>query len=447
MKQIRPGSSPRRGRSALKRQSARGHLRWAAAALACSCAVVATSATSTATAATKTTLKFWTLEFQGGNQGMQKLIADFEAKYPNVSVQYTYLPDNSYKVKLLPALQTSAAPDVFEAFNGASFAGLYVKDHAVVPLNKYYSQYNWRSRWSASTIGTVFSQGSQVYGVPNVAAPLALFYSKTIFKKENLAIPTTLSQLESTMATLKTDGYIPLVIGGLYSWNTLYVTDNLIQNSCGPTTTLALQELKTSWTQSCVTQAFTTLGQWVKDGYFPPGFLGLNPNSGESNGIFFGGKGAMLFAGGWIPPTMAQEHLNESNFGVFAFPNSTGTLYFGGDQVMISSASKVPAVAAQFINFLTSPAEQGKYQGQLNSPYSLVNGVTISASNGPFGPVMRNMLTGAKGAFTTTDTTAPTAVYEEVYNAQDLVCEGKLTGAQAGTQIQAAVEKYLKTGQ
>ena len=156
----------------------------------------------------------------------------------------------------------------------------------------------------------------------------------------------------------------------------------------------------------------------------------------------------MLFAGGWIPPTMAQEHLNEGRFGCTAFPNATGTLYFGGDQIMVSSASKAPAVAAQFVNFLISPVEQAKYQGQLNSPYSLVNGVTISPSNGPFGPVMRNMLTGAKGAFTTTDTTAPTAVYEEVYTAQDLVCEGKLTGAQArGARIQAAVEKYLKTGQ
>ena len=249
------------------------------------------------------------------------------------------------------------------------------------------------------------------------------------------------------MTTLKTDGYIPLVVGGEFSWNTLYITDNLIQNSCGPTTTLALQELKASWEQACVTSAFNTLHQWVTDDYLPPGFLGLNPNSGESNGIFFSGKGAMLFAGGWIPPAMAQLHLNESKYGVFAFPNPTGTLYYGGDQIMIASSSKVQSVGAQFINFMTSPAEQAKYQGQLNSPYSLVNGVKLTPSSGPFGPLMKNMLTGAKGAFTTTDTLAPTAVYEVVYSAQDLVCEGKITGAQAGVQIEAAVKTYLKTGQ
>ena len=63
------------------------------------------------------------------------------------------------------------------------FAGLYVKDHAVVPLNKYYTQYNWKSRWSASTIGTVYSQGSQLYGVPNVAAPLRCSTAKNQFQK------------------------------------------------------------------------------------------------------------------------------------------------------------------------------------------------------------------------------------------------------------------------
>jgi raffinose/stachyose/melibiose transport system substrate-binding protein len=438
--------SPLRRRPRSQARSTRHRL--VTMALAISCVAAAPTMTNSALAASPTTLKVWTLEFQGGNQGMTNLIKDFEHRYPNVTVQYTYLPDNAYKAKLLPTLKTPAAPDVFEAFNGASFAGLYVKDHAVIPLNQYYTQYHWYTRWSASIIGTVYSVGHTLYGVPNNAAPLALFYSRIIFAKEHLTPPTSLDQLESDMAKLKQAGYIPLVIGGLYSWNTLYVTDNLIQNFCGPTTTLALQRLNTSWTQRCVTQAFTTLHSWVTDGYFPPGFLGLNPNSGESNGIFFSGKGAMLFAGGWIPPTMAQEHLNESHFGVFAFPNPSGTLYFGGDQIMISSASKIPSVAAEFINFMTSPTEQAKYQGQLNSPYSLVEGVPLSAAKtGPFGPIMKKMLMDAKSVFTTTDTTAPTPVYEEVYNVQDLVCEGKLSPAQAGVKIQAAVTQYLKTGQ
>ena len=118
----------------------------------------------------KTTLKVWTLEFQGGNQGFQNLVNDFEKAYPNVTVQYTYLPDNDYKTKILPALKTSAGPDVFEAFNGASFAGTYVADHAVVPLNKYYAEYNWKSRWTPATIATAYSANGQLYGVPNVAS-------------------------------------------------------------------------------------------------------------------------------------------------------------------------------------------------------------------------------------------------------------------------------------
>ena len=81
---------------------------WAAAAIACSCVAVATTATGAASAATKTTLKFWTLEFQGGNQGMQHLISDFEKKYQMYRFSTPTCPDNAYKTKLLPALQTSA---------------------------------------------------------------------------------------------------------------------------------------------------------------------------------------------------------------------------------------------------------------------------------------------------------------------------------------------------
>jgi raffinose/stachyose/melibiose transport system substrate-binding protein len=81
-----------------------------------------------------------------------------------------------------------------------------------------------------------------------------------------------------------------------------------------------------------------------------------------------------------LPPALQQAGQDQRNYGVFGFPNGTGRQYEGSGQLQIAAKSKNPALAAKFIDFATSVAEQSKYYGTLNGPIS----VTIGAK--PRGP-------------------------------------------------------------
>ena len=49
---------------------------------------------------------------------MGKIVAMFEAKYPNYKVELEFIPQADYTQKLIPSLATDTAPDVFQIQQG-----------------------------------------------------------------------------------------------------------------------------------------------------------------------------------------------------------------------------------------------------------------------------------------------------------------------------------------
>jgi len=388
------------------------------------------------------TLKLWTLSYQGGNGGVQGIANDFQKANPGVTIQYTYRPDQTYKDTIRAAVQTAATPDVFEIYTGLAYSQFFAQNGAVIPLDQYYSMYNWNKRFGVLTDTTLVS-GKQ-YGVPWSIGPLSIFYRKDLFAKAHIASPPrTYPDLIAAMNKLKASGVIPIAIGGKFSWNTLYITDNLLEHFCGTSVLNALRSLKMKWTSTaCVTRAFTELKSWVAKGYLPAGFLALDPNSGESNGLLYSGRAAMVFAGGWMPPALKAAGQDQRNYGVFGFPNGTGRQYEGSGQFQISAKSKHQALAAKFIDFAMSAAEQSKYYGTLNGVVSVTAGAMPTGPNAvqsPLGPPMSTLLTRASGLFTTTDLSTPPPVYGAVFQAQDSIVAGTLAPSAAAKMIQAAI--------
>lgn len=391
------------------------------------------------------TITFWTLTYQGGNDGVQHLVNDFMKANPGVTVKYSFRSDQTYKDTIRAAVQTSASPDVYEIFTGLAYSQFFVDNSAVIPLDQYYAQYNWTQRFGVAANTTKVH--GKYYGVPWSIGPLALFYRKDLFAKAHIAAPpTTYAGLISDMDKLKAAGLIPLALGGKFSWNTLYALDNLMEHFCGTATFNALRTFKVKWTsQPCATQAFAELQSWVTKGYLPPGFLAIDPN-GEVNGLMYSGKAAMVFAGGWLPGAIQQAGQDQHSYGVFGFPNGTGRQYEGSGQLQVAAKSQNPALAAKFIDFATSVAEQSKYYGALNGVVSVTVGAKptgSSAKTSPLGPPMSTLLSQAQGLFTTTDLSTPPTIYNAVFQAQDSVVALKMTPAAAVKLVQQAVD-HLK---
>lgn len=350
-----------------------------------------TTAPTAAPTAAPVTLNWWTITPGNGTDWMQSIITDYEAANPGVTITLTTRPDAEYKTSLAQAIQTPASPDIYEAPYGAAFNQTYAREGASLPLDSYYTQYGWDSRFSAGLIGRMTVDGKK-YNVPLSGFPFGLWYNKTVFTKAGItATPTTWADLVSDMDKIVASGSIPIGLAGKTGLATGWMNTNFFWQFCGMSDYTALTTFKVKWASDpCVTQAMTEFKSWVDKGYFPKGYLALDPSNGQGDTLVIEGKAAMVYAGTWFPGEVTKAGVSESNFGFFPFPNVPGASSYGGSQLAISTQSKNPDAAAKFLDYFTSVAVATKYVGQINGGLPLTNGVTIPSTadplNSPAGP-------------------------------------------------------------
>ena len=175
-------------------------------------------------------------------------------------------------------------------------------------------------------------------------------------------------------------------------------------------------------------------------GYFPDGFLTQDPN--DTLIAVANGQCAMDVQGQWYDGNILQNEQDINNYGVFAFPS-------GGSNRMSSFAEMTQFNAdnteeeldacVQFMDFCYSQENADTYAEYYNLPLPTADPVMPEGQ--PNVPVM--IETGAaNGTFTITDQALPTEVADVLFNCQDAVANGEMDPADAGADIQAAIEEY-----
>ncbi len=147
-----------------------------------------------ASAAPKVTLTWWTW-----TTNPQKVIANFEKQYPNITIKMppSYGSGGTFYAKLTTAMAGGTGPDVTQV----EFDHLpqFIGAHDLVNISQYVSQY--KSDFPAWTWNEV-SQGSAVYAVPEDIGPMGLMYQPAVLKKYNLPVPATWAQFASDAVAL-----------------------------------------------------------------------------------------------------------------------------------------------------------------------------------------------------------------------------------------------------
>jgi multiple sugar transport system substrate-binding protein len=126
---------------------------------------------------------------------LDKVVEDFEAKYPNVNIEMANVgTGNDHYVALQNAISAgSGVPDVtqmeYYALPQFSIAG------SLADLTEFGASDLGRS-FSAGPWGAVTATGSAtgdqaVYGLPMDSGPMALFYNAKVFQEAGVAVPTT----------------------------------------------------------------------------------------------------------------------------------------------------------------------------------------------------------------------------------------------------------------
>jgi multiple sugar transport system substrate-binding protein len=135
-------------------------------------------------------------------QLIKKVLADFEAKYPLIKVEFEVITE-PYMDVIKTRLIGDAAPDVFylEAFE----APLLMSSNVLEPLNGYIKK-NFDLADFQTFLLDAFKEGDKLYGLPKDFSTLALFYNPQLFKKANLiSPPKTWQQLQEYSQKLTVD--------------------------------------------------------------------------------------------------------------------------------------------------------------------------------------------------------------------------------------------------
>lgn len=156
-------------------------------------AAAPTEAQAQAPSTEKITLTFWA--YEGYQDFLPRLIEGFEAKYPNIHVELTNIPEDQYGTKVETALAAGAPPDL--AFVGDQ---KLIKNGVWLPLDDAIAKAGIDlSTWNQGIIGPKGVENAEeackfedkVYCLGSYTGAVMMFYNKDMFDAAGVEYPKT----------------------------------------------------------------------------------------------------------------------------------------------------------------------------------------------------------------------------------------------------------------
>ena len=296
-------------------------------------------------------------------KAMEELIADFQAKNPDIKVKWNNFDHEGYKSAIRNFL-TADAPDVVAWYAGNRMepfvkAGLFDDVTDVWKANGFDDQL--KSAAASMTID------GKKWGVPYTYYQWGIYYRADIFKDKGIEPPKTWDELIAACAKLKADDITPFAIGTKALWPTGGWFDYLDLRVNGYEFHMDLTSGKVAYTDPKVKAVFDKWAELVKPGYFIENHAALDWQDAIPQ--FVQGKAAMYLMGNFAVAPMKDGGLKEDQIGFLQFPQITAGLPVSEeaptDTFHIPAAAKNKKDARTFLAYLGSPEAQAKMNATL----------------------------------------------------------------------------------
>lgn len=371
---------------------------------------------------------------------LQSWVESFAKEYPNIKIDATFYGDPAITDALNVAAASGTGPDMFFEWNGTQLTTLIDNDFVAV-LDEYAKQYKWEEKYTEAALGFCRYKG-KYYAAPRAPFAMGLFYNKETFKKAGITkVPETFAELEAACEALKAQGITPFSLGGKYGWNTMRVTDGVFEQICGSELHDKLKSLEASWDCPEVVATYEKLKEWSVKGYFPEGFLGVDPS--EVKFPWYQGDAAMVMEGGWMEAGINEDGQNPDNFAFFPFPSDANTpkRYIGFAEVYgVAAHSKVKDECILFIEHFLSKEFQEAHQIQ-SGRISPRKDIVLDAEKYPLVAQIHDLLLN-NPLYGCTDTVLPWELVQTYFEVQDQVIGLELEPEAAAKKMQKAVEDW-----
>lgn len=297
------------------------------------------------------TLRWMQFQVEYAEQ-VKNMAAAYEKEHPNVKIEVEVIGDDYYDI-LKTKASSGDMPDVFmtAGYNEINTYKEYITDLSDQPFVKNIAD---------AAIECV-SLDDKVVGLPVQMSGNGIVYNKEVFKKYNLDVPTTVSELENVCKVLQDNGITPFanqfkddwLLGQLYNYGFSNVEDTIDyikRLKAGDTTIAETQQMK---------DIMNVLDLMLKYGQDKPLDAGWN----EAVAMFAQGKQAMIFESIWAYDTISQI-APDMEVGLFALPTTddaakTKMAADVNGVWHVSNTSKHPEVAKDILNWIVT-SDAGK---------------------------------------------------------------------------------------
>jgi len=387
----------------------------------------------------KATIRMWSWYTEDAT-AFPKLIAEYEASHPKVTIDNRIIDFGSYTPALESAVSAGNVPEIFAP---NVLAVSYGRAGIALELKRALGE-SFLSQFFEST-NAEYSDGANQYGLGWEAQTFGIFYNPQLFKKAKIDIPETWDDLIATVEPLKRAGLICCAFNGTPSASVAdFFLPLITQVTNNPELVIELDRLTgagKSWNIPPVVDALAMVKKVFDADVFNPGALATQTTSEEE--MFFTGKAAMNWEGSWMPAdllTTAPKSFLDT-YDVFPNPAWTpGARHWTPNQAgsgwSVSAKSPYVEEALAFLKWLYEPARYAKVMNETASMPS-----TKAAAPLVSNPIVRKMTSYLTDGDGCPHILMGVGSETAAGNGAVAVIQGSVTPAQGAAQIQAAVEQ------
>jgi raffinose/stachyose/melibiose transport system substrate-binding protein len=315
------------------------------------------------------TIRWWS--FQAGDsltEYMREQIDAFETIHPYVTIQWTPMDRDAFKLRIADALLSEKPPDLFQ--NEGDYLIALLADAGLIRDIPAELGTGGDADFLKTALERFAYDGKQ-YGLPRDVSVTGIWYNQSLFRRAGIMqTPGTWDTLLSNVQKIKWAGFTPIALGEGDKWSGALWWESIALRLGGCAAMDAILSGKGAFTDSPFVRAGEELRKLILLYPFDEDFLNLHTYPGAST-VFGNGMAAMHLMGQW--EAEYQELSSDSGLGIgddlgwFPFPaveggaGDPGDLLGGINGWLIGADA--PAETVDFLEFISSGTAQCRMAG------------------------------------------------------------------------------------
>jgi raffinose/stachyose/melibiose transport system substrate-binding protein len=360
-----------------------------AAVLATACS--SSGGTSSSSTSGPVTLTIWhNYGTEQNATALKNLASAFHKLHPNVTVNVVSQPADNYFALLQAAAVSKTGPDLAVMWTGLftlQYKDFLTNLQGKVPASALARIDPDALKWTSND----FNPSNGPYVIPLENQFYIGFYNKAAFAKAGVsAVPTDWNQLFAACKKLRAAGYMPLTYGNggqplgaeFYPW---YDMSYMMIGTYPVSEWQKLYSGQIPWTSPTVSAQLSTWSKLKSSGCTNNDVLTKTNNLGD----FESGKAAMMIDGTWDTQKFTSALGNKVAAFVPPFSNNPikGVVDFAGDGLSMTTYTKHPTQAAQFLTFMTT-----QQAGAIVNAAGLIPAIKGMSTSNPVNQQMLNFV-------------------------------------------------------